>query len=324
MKNSKKGFIVPVLLVIIALLVVGGGVYIYENKKAEVPAVVDTGTQQTNTQIPPAQNIKTPTINQQNNSATPAKNSLDISLDQILNSNGFINGVRHGTDKGGLPEETIITNQIAFGDIDGDGYKEAVVPVQWCHASCGRFIYVYKNDSGKILSGSLPEAKNTSVKQGITSITIKNGMISITKSDWGPNAPAGTNTYQVKFVNGDLRVLDSATGQYVSQNVKNANFSFIYPVGGEKFKIGSTVTIKWSASGLAYNAPVTIYIHKGSGAGSIVGETTNTGSFNWTIPASMDIGYTSLADTSDTVYRFNIQLNQSGVEHYSNRFSITR
>jgi len=33
MKNSKKGFIVPVLLVIIALLVVGGGVYVYENKK---------------------------------------------------------------------------------------------------------------------------------------------------------------------------------------------------------------------------------------------------------------------------------------------------
>jgi hypothetical protein len=60
MKNSQKGFIVPVLLVIIALLVVGGGVYIYENKKVEIPAVVDTGTQptnqnqqQTNTQTPP-------------------------------------------------------------------------------------------------------------------------------------------------------------------------------------------------------------------------------------------------------------------------------
>lgn len=53
MKNSQKGFIVPVLLVIIALLVIGGGVYIYKNKKAEVPAVVDNGTQQTNTQTPP-------------------------------------------------------------------------------------------------------------------------------------------------------------------------------------------------------------------------------------------------------------------------------
>lgn len=52
MKNSQKGFIVPVLLVIIAVLVVGGGVYIYKNKKVEVPAVVDNGTQQTNTQTP--------------------------------------------------------------------------------------------------------------------------------------------------------------------------------------------------------------------------------------------------------------------------------
>ena len=38
MKNSQKGFIVPALLVIIALLVIGGGVYVYENKKVEVPA----------------------------------------------------------------------------------------------------------------------------------------------------------------------------------------------------------------------------------------------------------------------------------------------
>ena len=52
-ENSQKGFIAPVFLVIIALLVIGSGVYIYKNKKVEVPAVVDTGTQQTNTQTPP-------------------------------------------------------------------------------------------------------------------------------------------------------------------------------------------------------------------------------------------------------------------------------
>lgn len=37
MKNSRKGFIVPVLLAIIGLLVIGGGVYIYQDKKAEAP-----------------------------------------------------------------------------------------------------------------------------------------------------------------------------------------------------------------------------------------------------------------------------------------------
>ena len=37
MKNSQKGFIVPVLVAIIALLVIGGGVYIYKTKKTETP-----------------------------------------------------------------------------------------------------------------------------------------------------------------------------------------------------------------------------------------------------------------------------------------------
>ncbi|MDP2631776.1 MAG: hypothetical protein Q8P30_03360 [Candidatus Uhrbacteria bacterium] len=61
MKNLQKGFIAPVLLAIIALLVISGGVYVYKNKKVEVPVVVDTGTQQTDTQTPSV-NTKTNTI----------------------------------------------------------------------------------------------------------------------------------------------------------------------------------------------------------------------------------------------------------------------
>ncbi|MFA6076899.1 MAG: hypothetical protein WC735_02380 [Candidatus Paceibacterota bacterium] len=50
MKNLQKGSVVPLLISIIALLVIGGGGYlIYKSKKAEAPAVVDIGTQQTNT-----------------------------------------------------------------------------------------------------------------------------------------------------------------------------------------------------------------------------------------------------------------------------------
>jgi len=43
--NNNKGFIVPLLLGIIVLLAVGGGIYVYQNKKAEVPVVTDTNTQ---------------------------------------------------------------------------------------------------------------------------------------------------------------------------------------------------------------------------------------------------------------------------------------
>ena len=46
MKNKQKGFVVPLLIAIIALLIIGGGVYIYENKKAEAPALTNTGIQQ--------------------------------------------------------------------------------------------------------------------------------------------------------------------------------------------------------------------------------------------------------------------------------------
>ena len=73
MKNSQKGFIVPVLLVIIALLVVGGGVYVYKNKKVEVPAVVDTGTQPTNT------NTQTPPVNTQTKTPTPTPKDETLS-----------------------------------------------------------------------------------------------------------------------------------------------------------------------------------------------------------------------------------------------------
>ncbi len=68
MKNSQKGFIVPLLLVIIVALVVGGSVYIYKNKKTEAPIVVDTKTQssnqneqQTNTKIPSQTPTPSPT-----------------------------------------------------------------------------------------------------------------------------------------------------------------------------------------------------------------------------------------------------------------------
>ncbi len=44
MKNSQKGFVVPLIIAIIVLLVISGSVYIYKNKKAEAPAVVNTQT----------------------------------------------------------------------------------------------------------------------------------------------------------------------------------------------------------------------------------------------------------------------------------------
>lgn len=42
MQNTQKGSIMPVILVIIALLVIGGSVFVYKNKKVGAPSVTDT------------------------------------------------------------------------------------------------------------------------------------------------------------------------------------------------------------------------------------------------------------------------------------------
>lgn len=51
MINSQKGFIVPVLLGIIALLVVGGGVYVWKNNTTKTPTVTDQSQQSNRDQI---------------------------------------------------------------------------------------------------------------------------------------------------------------------------------------------------------------------------------------------------------------------------------
>jgi len=45
MKNLQEGFVMPWLLAIIAILLVGGGMYVYENKKGEAPSVVNNAEQ---------------------------------------------------------------------------------------------------------------------------------------------------------------------------------------------------------------------------------------------------------------------------------------
>lgn len=62
MKNSQKGFIVPALLAVIVMLIIGGGVYVYKNKKSETP----TATNNTELQSPTRQ--QTDGQNQQGNS----------------------------------------------------------------------------------------------------------------------------------------------------------------------------------------------------------------------------------------------------------------
>jgi Ser-Thr-rich glycosyl-phosphatidyl-inositol-anchored membrane family len=79
MKNSQKGFVVPLLVAIIAILIIGGGVYIYENKKVETPVVADNTTQQSN-QIKQINTQNTPVIKTTPvSNPAPVKSSITIS-----------------------------------------------------------------------------------------------------------------------------------------------------------------------------------------------------------------------------------------------------
>lgn len=71
MKNQQKGFVALVVVVIIALLAIGGGVYIYKTKKVETPSTVDTMVQQS-TEIQQI-NTQTQTNNTQENSSNNHK-----------------------------------------------------------------------------------------------------------------------------------------------------------------------------------------------------------------------------------------------------------
>ena len=72
----------PLLIVIIALLVIGGGVYIYENKKVDVLTAVDNTAQQSNIQNSPATNQQDTSIIK----TTPVSNPIPIKSSVTVSS----------------------------------------------------------------------------------------------------------------------------------------------------------------------------------------------------------------------------------------------
>ncbi len=93
MKNSQKGFAIPLLIAIIAILIIGGGVYLYTNKKsssvdiAVIPAPSDN-SQNTQPTTPPSNNTAP------QNAPAPASSSSGSPI-TIVSPNGgekFVKG----------------------------------------------------------------------------------------------------------------------------------------------------------------------------------------------------------------------------------------
>jgi hypothetical protein len=161
MKNYQKGFITPLVWGIVALLAVGLGSYIYINQSSNTP-VATTSYSSVNTQA---------TSSTQNQPST-------------LNSNNLTDAqfIAAGSDD---PQAKVV----ARGDINGDGYEDAIVQEVHCGASCSIGLQVVFNDhnsSAKLFHSTKYETfepaymSSSAAKSEITNISIKNGIISLT------------------------------------------------------------------------------------------------------------------------------------------------
>ena len=99
----------------------------------------------------------------------------------------------------------------------------------------------------------------------------------------------------------------------ISQPVKG--ITVLSPNGGEEWKIGNTYTIKWDSSGYDSSASVQIGLRDtrydpnlAEGEAAIV-NTTNTGSYTWTIPS--EIGVMKLG--AGNVYKVVIYIEEGGI-----------
>ena len=129
--------------------------------------------------------------------------STELTIEGILNSNGFINGERHGNETPpdgatGLPVETIDKNRIVFGDLNGDGVNEAIAPISWCDASCGQSVYAFELYQGKIISTEISGTHVAGAAQAINSLKIKNELVVVSETDFDGTR---TNSYRVSIDN---------------------------------------------------------------------------------------------------------------------------
>jgi hypothetical protein len=130
MKNSHKGFILPLLLIIIALAFVGGGAYVYlQNKQSGQPETVSPVTQTATTSVAQTSDLKTYTNAQHGYSV-----SYPATVTTTLASGDFSTGVWSSLSQSGQ-----------------DWYKSSCVVLR--DANQKWIIYISSN-KGSVLCGS--------------------------------------------------------------------------------------------------------------------------------------------------------------------------
>jgi hypothetical protein len=236
MKNKQKGFVVPLLIGIIALLVVGGGMYVYystNNKPAQNSTVNTTDTTNqsvTTTQGKSATQMYVDNTAQQPAQSIPSTQPPKITKDVMtvgsilkavgtklggkaslpvtfkINSNGTYSAVL--LDSNGAPrtDSGYTIDNIFRGNLNQDIYEDAVIVATACGASCGTDITFIINNPGNPVV--VPVTISNLQLSGATQVTIKNivitnGKVAITINDPLTNS---LKTYNYTFVNNQTNI----------------------------------------------------------------------------------------------------------------------
>ncbi|MES3005776.1 MAG: Ser-Thr-rich GPI-anchored membrane family protein [Patescibacteria group bacterium] len=320
MKNKQSGFIIPLILSIIAILAVGGGVYVYqENKKVEVPVpVVDTNTQATvETQQTATQNPSA--VTQQNTVNTSV--SVSATLKTYTNSkhgysiqypsDAVVTSVDSGTDasscvsiKKGLG--FILINSGANDPCGSTGVGIGAIRIQE-EVQVGDKKYTSTGFTSKTNTTdyffSFDVAQNTSIYFGMNSLT--------------------SNAEYVKALS-DIKVIISTfksipivtTSTTVSSDVSSPKLVLIYPDtedNTDDFKRGTTINIQWNTVNKT-DFPIDIHLLNESGISvqKIATNISNTGSYSWSIPTTLAAGKYKIEVDSSPIKQGPAIYTQSG------------
>ena len=196
MKTSHQGFIAPLILIIIALLVLGGGAYVYVQKKQANPPTtgnlpVATSTAQITSQI---SNL---TLSDINNAIYTIIDAVDGGTKAQFFNGKFQPQENNALSNGGLNS---IISAYTFGDINQDGRGDAVVITtsgKGARDARVNELQIVLNINGK------PQAKNVAIPLrtgeqnqivvGIGNISIDNSGIIILRIDL--HSISDTNAY---------------------------------------------------------------------------------------------------------------------------------
>lgn len=188
MRKSQRGF-VPLIIILVVAFVLVGGAYMYMQKKPNTQPIVTSPVTQSASTSATVQKIA---VQKMSESLTEKKVAdglyKSLRLDNHANWTPFMLTALYGSNKY-LSTETnsgsrLDLSSFGFGDINNDGYEDAVFVEHNCGVSCSVNLSValqQPDGALKIMEvGGVPIEPLGAGKTDIQSIVVKDGKISIT------------------------------------------------------------------------------------------------------------------------------------------------